>query len=68
MHGRDRDAEGRGSHGSVLPKIIGVLIVIGLVRAVIGKGRHHGGPSAWRERRRDAIAQLHRELHAQDAA
>ena len=68
MHGRDRDTEGRGSHGSMLPKIIGVLIVIGLVRAVIGKGRHHGGPSAWRERRREAIAQLHRELHAEDAA
>ena len=41
---------------------------IGLVRALIGKGRHHGGPSAWRERRREAIAQLHRELHAEDAA
>jgi hypothetical protein len=52
----------------VLPKIIGVLLVIGLVRALIGMGRHHGGPSAWHERRREAIARLHRELHAQDAA
>lgn len=68
MHGRERDAEGTRSHGSVLPKIIGVLLLIGLLRALIGKGRHHGGPSAWRERRREPIARLHRELHAQDPA
>ncbi|MGH2358267.1 MAG: hypothetical protein ACRDGJ_09675 [Candidatus Limnocylindria bacterium] len=52
----------------MLPKIIGILVLIGLLRAVISKSLRHGGPGGWRERRREAIAELHRELHRQDAA
>ena len=63
-----RTAGHGGSMESVLPKVIGLLLAIGLIKVVIGHGRRHGGSSDWRERRRAAIAEFHRELHAEDAA
>jgi hypothetical protein len=58
---------GGGSIGSVVPKLLAVLVAMVVVRNVIGAKRHHGGSSRW-GRRREAIAQLHRELHAEDSA
>ncbi len=61
---------GEGSGGgksvtAVLPKLLALLAVTALVRKVVGS--HHGG-SSMRSRRREAIAQFHRELHAEDDA
>jgi hypothetical protein len=55
---------GSASIASVLPKLIGILVVMAVIRTV---ARHHGGSSRW-SRRREAIAEFHRELHAGDAA
>ncbi len=56
---------GGGSMGAVLPKVIGVVVAMAVVRTVIASAKHHGGSSRW-GRRREAIAELHRELHAED--
>jgi hypothetical protein len=64
--GHRHDAFGPSS-GSALPKIIGVLVAIGVLRAVLGNVRRHAGTSDWHERRHEAIAKLHRELHREDA-
>jgi hypothetical protein len=61
------DGPGGGSIGSVVPKLLGVLVAMVVVRAVIGAKRGHGGSSRW-SRRREAIAAFHRELHTEDAA
>jgi hypothetical protein len=52
---------GEGS-GSVLPKVIGVVVAIGLIRLLVSHKRGHDGGS-WRDRRREMIAEVHRELH-----
>ena len=52
--------------GSVLPKVIGVVVAIGLIRMLASHKRGHDGGGSWRDRRRDAIAEIHRELHRQD--
>ena len=57
---------GSGS-GSIVPKILAVAVAMVVVRTVIGAKRTHGGSSRW-SRRREAIAEFHRELHAEDAA
>jgi len=57
---------GAGS-GSVIPKIIGVLLAIGLLRAIASHRSRHAGPDGWRDRRREAIAKLHRQLHEEEA-
>jgi hypothetical protein len=54
--------------GSAVPKIIGVMIAVGLLRAIVGHRRRHGGPDGWRDRRREMIATLHRQLHEEEAA
>ena len=56
-----------GSIGSVVPKVLVVLAAVAVLRSVLGGARRHRGPSAW-SRRRQAIAEFHRELHAEDAA
>ena len=56
-----------GGGGSAIPKIIGVLLAIGLLRAIVDHRGRHGGPEGWRDRRREAIAKLHRQLHAEEA-
>ena len=54
------------SHGSVLPKMLAVVAVINLLRMVAN--RHgHGQAAGWKDRRKAMIAELHRELHRQDA-
>jgi hypothetical protein len=52
---------------SAIPKIIGVLLTIGLLRAIAGHRSRHGAPDGWRDRRREAIAKLHRQLHEEEA-
>ena len=51
--------------GSVLPKVIGVVLAIGLIRMLVSHKRGHEGGS-WRERRHEMIAEVHRELHRQE--
>lgn len=58
---------GAASIASVLPKLLAILVAMAVVRKVMGGARHHGGSTRW-GRRREAIAEFHRELHAQDAA
>jgi hypothetical protein len=58
---------GGRSIGSVLPKLIAVVVAMAVVRTLIVAKRHGGGGSRW-SRRREAIAEFHRELHAADAA
>ena len=55
-----------GSIGSVVPKLVAILVAMAVIRTVVGAKRHHGGPSM-RSRRREAIAEFHRELHVEDA-
>ena len=57
---------GGGSIGSVVPKLVAILVAMAVIRTVVGAKRHHGG-SSMRSRRREAIAEFHRELHADDA-
>ena len=54
-----------GSVGSIVPKLIAILVAMAVLRTVVGAKRNHGG-SSMRSRRREAIAELHRELHADD--
>lgn len=55
------------SMGAAIPKLILIVVAIGVVRSIAGAKRHHREGSPW-SRRREAIAQLHRELHAGDDA
>ena len=57
-------AIGPASAGAVLPKLIAVVAALALVRMVV-RGKHGDGPG--HGRRHEAIARLHRELHAADA-
>ena len=69
MRGRGRSYyepyPGEGG-GSVLPKVIGVVVAIGLIRMLVSHKRDHDGGGGWRDRRREMIAEVHRELHRQD--
>jgi hypothetical protein len=55
------------SIGSGLAKIAVLLVAVAVVRGVIGRAGGHRGVSGM-TRRRQMIAELHRELHAEDAA
>jgi hypothetical protein len=55
---------GQGA-GSMVPKVIGVVVAIGLIRMLVSHKRGHEG-SGWRERRHEMIAEVHRELHRQE--
>lgn len=57
--------EQRGA-GSVVPKILAVLVAAAVIKMIVG-ARHHGGGSRF-SRRRQAIAEFHRALHAEDEA
>ena len=61
------DGPRAGFIGSVVPKLLAILVALVVIRKAVGATRHHGGSSRW-SRRREAIAEFHRELHAQDAA
>jgi hypothetical protein len=54
--------------GSILPKVIAVVAVVGLLRMLASHKRTSGGTSSWRDQRRKMVAELHRELHQQDEA
>jgi hypothetical protein len=58
------DGPSGGSVGSVVPKLIAILVAMAVLRTVAK--HHHGGGRSMRSRRREAIAELHRELHADD--
>ncbi len=58
---------GDGSISAALPKLIAIQVAMAVIRNVVGGMKHHGGSSGW-SRRREAIAEYHRELHARDAA
>ena len=53
--------------GSVLPKILGIVAVIGIVRMLANHRPGHGQAASWKDRRKAMVAELHRELHRQDA-
>ena len=53
-----------GSIGSIVPKLVAILVAMAVIRTVAKN--HHGGGQSMRSRRREAIAELHRELHADD--
>lgn len=57
---------GGGSIGAALPKLVAIVVAMVVVRNVLTATRRHGGASH-RSRRHEAIAQFHRQLHAQDA-
>ena len=52
--------------GSALPKVIGVIVAVSLLRMVVSHRRGHGNGGHWRDRRREMIAELHRDLHRQE--
>ena len=56
-------AHGGASIGSMLPKVIGLLVAMAVIRNV---ARHHGGSSR-SSGRREAIKEFHRALHAEEA-
>ena len=60
-------AHGGVSIASALPKLLAIFVALAVVRTVVGAKRGHGGSGRW-GRRREAIAQLHRELHAREEA
>ena len=67
LSGDPSDArQGAASMVSTLPKLLAILVAMAVVRNVIGAKRRHGGSSPM-SRRREAIAQFHRDLHADDA-
>jgi hypothetical protein len=53
--------------GAVIPKVIAIVVAMALVRSIVAGKRHAHGPGRW-SRRREAMAELHRELHAADDA
>jgi hypothetical protein len=57
-----------GGLGAALPRLVGILVAMAVVRTVVATlARHHAGGASRGGRRRDMIAALHRELHAADA-
>jgi hypothetical protein len=59
-------SDDRAEARSFVPKVIGILVAMALVRTVLA--RHHGGGGSRWNRRREMIADLHRQLHAQEDA
>jgi hypothetical protein len=68
LQNRSDEPRGGGSIGSVVPKLLAILVAMVVIRKAVGAKRHHGGGSSRWSRRREAIAEFHRQLHAQDAA
>jgi len=56
------------SIGSGLAKLAVLLVAVAVVRGVIGRAGAHRGGGSGMSQRRQMIAELHRELHAEDAA
>jgi hypothetical protein len=65
----ERQGPGSGGMGAAVPRLLGILVAMAVVRTVVATiARKHGGGSSRFSRRREMIAELHRELHAQDAS
>lgn len=60
------ESMGGRSIGPTLGKVALVLVAMALVRGIVANHGHRGGESR-RSGRRRMIAELHRELHAEDA-
>ena len=65
-HGHNTKPD-RASSGSVLPKVLAAVAVVALLRMLVSH-KHGGGTSRWRDRRREMIAEIHRELHQEAGA
>jgi len=64
----DVERERAHTHGGpAVPKIVGILVALVIVRVLLKVGKRTAGSAEWRERRHEAIATLHRQLHAEDA-
>ena len=63
IDGGEATGHTRASGGSAMPKILGILVALMLVRVLVRVGHRVSGSPAMRARRRTAIARLHRELH-----
>lgn len=63
IDGGEATSRTHASAGSAMPKILGILTVFALVRALVKVGHRVSGSPAMRARRHAAIARLHRELH-----
>jgi hypothetical protein len=61
------DSSGARSIGPALGKIVVVVVAMALVRSIVSHGGRRGGESRF-SRRRGMIAELHRELHAEEAS
>jgi hypothetical protein len=59
-------ASGAPSLASALPKLLVLFVLVAVVRNVAAAVRGHGGAPR-SSRRREALAALHRDLHAADA-
>jgi hypothetical protein len=55
------------SIGPAVGKIVVVLVAMAVARNIVGHAGRRGGESRW-SRRRNMIAELHRELHAEEAS
>jgi hypothetical protein len=55
------------SVASVLPKLLALFVLMAVLRNVAAAVRAHGG-SPGSSKRREALAALHRDLHAAEAA
>lgn len=62
----DDEPRARGSGHNGIAKLVAVLVAMAVIRNVLAVAKRHGGGSHW-SRRREAIVELHRELHARDA-
>jgi hypothetical protein len=61
----DGPRAGTSGHAGIA-KLVAVLVAMAVIRNVMALAKRHGGGSHW-SRRREAIAELHRDLHARDA-
>jgi hypothetical protein len=61
------DSLGQRSIGPAAGKVVAILVAMAVVRTIVSHGGRHGGESRW-NRRRGMIADLHRELHAEEAS
>lgn len=61
--GGEATSHPHASAGSAVPKILGILTALMLLRVLVKDGHRVSGSPAMRARRRAALATLHRELH-----
>ena len=57
-----------GAPRSAVPKVLGVLVALAVVRVLLNAGRRSAGSGHWRERRHEAITKMHRQLDEEDTS